>query len=119
MTDWQNLIDRNRRFAALYEGNLAMMPRFSTIVLTCADARVDPAYVLGLELGDAVVFRKRRDRSAGYCGPHGESPRPHRAPAPFAAGAEGARCFRPPLRRGRWQGARDCGSGLASHRRLT
>ena len=57
MTDWHNLIDRNRRFAAGYEGNLSMMPRFPTIVLTCADARVDPAHVLGLGLGEAVVFR--------------------------------------------------------------
>ena len=55
--DFQNLIARNRRFADQYEGGLSMMPRFSTIVLTCADARVDPAHVLGLELGDAVVFR--------------------------------------------------------------
>ena len=57
MTDLQNMIDRNRQFAAQYEGGLAMMPRSSTMVLTCADARVDPAHVLGLELGDAVVFR--------------------------------------------------------------
>ena len=57
MTDLQNLIDRNRQFAAQYEGGLALMPRLSTIVLTCADARVDPAHILGLELGDAVVFR--------------------------------------------------------------
>lgn len=57
MTDFQSLIGRNEQFAAGYEGGLSMMPRFSTIVLTCADARVDPAHVLGLELGDAVVFR--------------------------------------------------------------
>jgi len=28
-----------------------------TVVLTCADARVDPAHFLGLEPGDAVVLR--------------------------------------------------------------
>jgi carbonic anhydrase len=33
------------------------MPRFSTIVLTCGDARIDPAHFLGLELGDVFVFR--------------------------------------------------------------
>jgi carbonic anhydrase len=30
--------------------------------LTCIDARVDPAHVLGLELGDAVVFRNNGGR---------------------------------------------------------
>ena len=57
MSDLQNLIDRNSQFAAQYEGGLTIMPRFSTLVLTCIDARIDPAHFLGLELGDAVVFR--------------------------------------------------------------
>jgi carbonic anhydrase len=57
MSDLQKLIDRNSQFAAQYEGNLTIMPRFSTMVLTCGDARIDPAHFLGLELGDAFVFR--------------------------------------------------------------
>ena len=57
MTDLQNLIDRNQKFASDYEGNLTIMPQFLTVVLACVDARVDPAHVLGLELGDALVFR--------------------------------------------------------------
>ncbi|MCH6574460.1 MAG: hypothetical protein IH795_04520 [Bacteroidetes bacterium] len=57
MTDLQNLIDRNQKFASEYEGNLSIMPQFLTIVLACVDARVDPAHVLGLELGEALVFR--------------------------------------------------------------
>ncbi len=57
MSDLQNLIERNRQFAAQYEGNLSIIPRFSTMVLTCVDARIDPAYFLGLGLGDALVFR--------------------------------------------------------------
>ena len=57
MSDLQKLLDRNHDFAAQYEGRLTIMPRFSTMVLTCADARVDPAHFLGLDLGDAAVFR--------------------------------------------------------------
>ena len=57
MSDLQKLIDRNSRFAAQYEGNLTIMPRFSTMILTCGDARIDPAHFLGLELGDTFVFR--------------------------------------------------------------
>ncbi len=58
MTDVQTLIDRNLEFASSFDqGDLAILPRLSTLVLTCLDARVDPAYFLGLELGDAVVMR--------------------------------------------------------------
>ncbi len=37
-------------------------PRLSTIILTCLDARVDPAHVFGLGLGDAVVIRNAGGR---------------------------------------------------------
>lgn len=37
--------------------NRSVTPALGVVVLTCADHRVDPAYVLGLELGDAVVLR--------------------------------------------------------------
>ena len=57
MSDLQNLIDRNSQFAEKYEGGLIIMPRFSTIVLTCGDARIDLAHYLGLDLGDVFVFR--------------------------------------------------------------
>jgi carbonic anhydrase len=58
MADVQTLVDRNLEFARSFDkGNLAMLPRLSTLVLTCLDARVDPAYYLGLELGDAFVMR--------------------------------------------------------------
>ncbi len=57
MTDVQTLIDRNLEFASSFDqGDLAILPRLSTLVLTCLDARVDPAHILGLELGDAVVM---------------------------------------------------------------
>ena len=51
------LLDRNRKFVEQFEGNLAIRPRMSTIILTCLDARVDPAHLFGLGLGDAVVIR--------------------------------------------------------------
>ncbi len=58
MADVQVLIDRNREFASSFDqGDLAILPRLSTLVLTCLDARVDPAHIFGLELGDAVVMR--------------------------------------------------------------
>ena len=58
MADVHTLIDRNLEFASSFDqGDLAILPRLSTLVLTCLDARVDPAYFFGLDLGDAVVMR--------------------------------------------------------------
>ncbi len=58
MADVQTLIDRNLEFANSFnQGDLTLLPRLSTLVLTCLDARVDPAHRFGLELGDAVVMR--------------------------------------------------------------
>ncbi len=58
MADVQTLIDRNLEFASSFDqGDLAILPRLSTLVLTCLDARVDPAHIFGLELGDAAVMR--------------------------------------------------------------
>ncbi len=58
MADVETLIERNRDFARSFnQGDLAIRPRVSTLVVTCLDARVDPAHFFGLELGDAVVMR--------------------------------------------------------------
>ncbi len=57
MSDLQIFQERNEAFAAQYPGGLQIMPKFNTFVLTCGDARIDPAHFLGLELGDAFVFR--------------------------------------------------------------
>ena len=52
------LLDRNRSFAEHFDaGDLAIPPRLATVIVTCLDARVDPAHVFGLELGDALVIR--------------------------------------------------------------
>ena len=58
MTTLDTLLDRNRRFAAANPpADLRLFPKLETIVIGCADPRVDPAAVLGLELGDALVIR--------------------------------------------------------------
>lgn len=52
------LREANERYAAGFDkGSLPMPPARGFAVLTCMDARIDPAKVLGLEEGDAVVIR--------------------------------------------------------------
>ena len=63
MADLNTLLDRNRSFAEQFEGgDLNIRPRMSTILLTCVDARVDPAHLFGLGLGDALVIRNTGGR---------------------------------------------------------
>jgi carbonic anhydrase len=58
MSTIETLADRNRDFATNgFTSQLPMMPKLKTMVIACADPRVDPAHVLGLEPGDAVVIR--------------------------------------------------------------
>ena len=55
MADVQTLIDRNLEFANSFkQGDLGLLPRLSTLIVTCLDARVDPAHFFGLELGAAL-----------------------------------------------------------------
>ena len=63
MTDLDTLYDRNEEFSRTFDqGDLPISPRRATIVLTCLDARVDPAHFLGLELGDTLVLRNAGGR---------------------------------------------------------
>ncbi len=58
MSAMTRLVERNGVFAANgFPSGLTMMPRLATTVIGCLDPRVDPAHVLGLELGDAAVIR--------------------------------------------------------------
>jgi carbonic anhydrase len=58
MTTIDTLIDRNKRFAKRgIHADLQLFPKEKILVIGCADPRVDPAIVLGLELGDALVIR--------------------------------------------------------------
>ena len=61
--DLTTLLDRNRSFADHFAaGDLKISPRMSTILLICLDARVDPAHLFGLGLGDALVIRNAGGR---------------------------------------------------------
>lgn len=53
----KKLSERNRRFAQDEYRSLPFPPRLGMCIITCLDSRVDPAHVLGLELGDAAVIR--------------------------------------------------------------
>ncbi len=61
--DLNALLNRNRVFSEHFQaGDLPMRPKMATILLTCVDSRVDPARLLGLELGDAIVIRNAGGR---------------------------------------------------------
>ena len=58
MTTLDTLIERNRDFAARHFSRaLPMMPTLRTMIIGCVDPRVDPAHLLGLQPGEAVVIR--------------------------------------------------------------
>jgi carbonic anhydrase len=51
------LVERNAAFAQRFTPDATMMPALGVMVITCADPRVDPAHILGLQTGEAVVIR--------------------------------------------------------------
>lgn len=57
------LLQRNQAFAGTgaHEG-LTPIPKHQLVVVTCMDGRVDPAHILGVELGDALVIRNSGGR---------------------------------------------------------
>jgi len=64
MSAFDNMLVRNKEFAAQVSSAGTPMPSLpeslpdvKALIITCADMRVDPAYVLGVELGEAVVLR--------------------------------------------------------------
>ena len=57
MTRINPLLERNEQFARTYTPTALAPPAAQLIVVTCLDHRVDPAIVLGLQLGDAPVIR--------------------------------------------------------------
>lgn len=58
MSNMQPLLERNQAFAetGAHHG-LTPIPRHQVFVVTCMDGRIDPAHILGLEIGDALVMR--------------------------------------------------------------
>src|ERR1700679_1065051 len=61
MTTLDSMLERNKDFAASQsvarEPMPLGLPNVKAIVIGCADMRVDPAHVLGLKPGEAVVMR--------------------------------------------------------------
>ena len=55
----KEVLDANRRYSASFgdKGKLAMPPARRFAILTCMDARLDPAKFAGLSEGDAHVIR--------------------------------------------------------------
>lgn len=61
MTTLDSMLERNKDFAASQSAAREPMPRalpnVKAIIIGCADMRVDPAHVLGIKPGEAVVIR--------------------------------------------------------------
>lgn len=54
----QNVEASSEKYSATFtKGHLALPPAKKYLVLTCMDARIDPAQAFGIELGDAHVIR--------------------------------------------------------------
>jgi carbonic anhydrase len=62
MTRLTPLLERNEQFARSYSPVPLGQPAAQVVVVTCLDHRVDPAIVLGLQLGDAPVIRNAGGR---------------------------------------------------------
>ena len=64
MSHLESLLERNKKFAAEQSAAGTLMPSLpkalldvKAVVIGCADMRVDPAHVLGIRPGEAVVMR--------------------------------------------------------------
>jgi carbonic anhydrase len=57
-----DLLERNKQFAERHHDGQTALPRLGMCIVSCPDPRVDPAQVLGLELGDAAVVRAAAGR---------------------------------------------------------
>jgi len=62
MTRMTPLLDRNEQFARAYTPVPLGLPTAQVLIVTCLDHRVDPAIVLGLQLGEAPVIRNAGGR---------------------------------------------------------
>jgi carbonic anhydrase len=62
MTRMTALLERNEQFAQTYTPVALGIPAQQLLIVTCLDHRVDPAIILGLQLGDAPVIRNAGGR---------------------------------------------------------
>src|ERR1700678_3007545 len=60
------VLEANRRYSASFgeKGNLGLSPARRFAILTCMDARIDPAKLAGLAEGDAHVIRNAGGRAS-------------------------------------------------------
>ena len=65
MSELTKMVEANEAFSSSFgEGELKIPPARGVVVLTCIDARIDPAKILGLEIGDAHVIRNAGGRAS-------------------------------------------------------
>ena len=59
MNNLDYMLERNKDFAAgtLMPSLPRAMPNVKAVIIGCADMHVDPAHVLGIQSGEAVVMR--------------------------------------------------------------
>ena len=61
MSNIERILDRNRRFADTDARRnvpaLPFLPRLNLYIISCIDCRVDPAQILGIQMGEALVER--------------------------------------------------------------
>ena len=63
MSIQSDLIARNTKLAENFKhGELPALPKLNTAIVTCMDARVDPAHIFGLDVGEALVIRNTGGR---------------------------------------------------------
>jgi carbonic anhydrase len=62
MSRMTQLLERNEQFARTHTPAALAPPASQVLIVTCLDHRVDPALVLGLQLGDAPVIRNAGGR---------------------------------------------------------
>ena len=63
MSNLNPLLERNTAFAKTgSHQQLTPMVKHQLVVLACMDQRVDPAHILGIELGDALILRNAGGR---------------------------------------------------------
>ena len=56
--DFEDLLTANRRFAATFQlGGFDGVAHAGVAIVTCMDSRIDPLRMVGLEPGDAKIFR--------------------------------------------------------------
>lgn len=57
------LLERNMAFASTHAHlGLTPVPTRQLVIVTCMDGRIDPAHILGVALGDAIVIRNSGGR---------------------------------------------------------